>query len=58
MIASLKGRLMAAFEEPQSTRAESFSNCASQCVSPKDRYSDFGSGLENRVNVSRQNMTN
>merc|ERR1712192_73276 len=27
------GRLMAAFEEPHSSRAESFSNCASQCVS-------------------------
>jgi len=26
------GRLMAAFEEPHSSRAESFSNCASQCV--------------------------
>ena len=35
-----KGRLMAAFEEPASSQAEMFSNCASQCVTPSPFKSD------------------
>ena len=36
----LQGRLMAAFEEPASSQAEMFSNCASQCVRPSPFKSD------------------